>query len=163
MHRYGDLVAIANRSNLINSFCSGIIQTDNHRLYKTPTYHMQRLYAALAGEKALRIESPVPTNAAPDVSATLSANGEMLTLFAVNSGPGAISRPLDLSAFGGERRDAEVWTLADSRRAEEPDVTNSFGAPNRVTVVESQIRARAPKFDYKFPAYSLTVIRWKVK
>ncbi|MGH7139799.1 MAG: carbohydrate binding domain-containing protein, partial [Pirellulales bacterium] len=39
LHRHCDLVEIANRSNLINSFCSGIIQTDNHRLYKTPTYH----------------------------------------------------------------------------------------------------------------------------
>src|SRR5207248_3106533 len=37
LHRHADLVDIANRSNLTNSFCSGIIQTDNHRLYKTPT------------------------------------------------------------------------------------------------------------------------------
>ena len=45
MQRHADLVTIANRSNLINSFCSGIIQTDNHRLYKTPTYYAQQLYA----------------------------------------------------------------------------------------------------------------------
>src|SRR4030042_558201 len=38
LHRYADLVEIANRSNLTNSFCSGIIQTNNFRLYKTPTY-----------------------------------------------------------------------------------------------------------------------------
>src|SRR5207247_2211884 len=48
LHRECDLVEIANRSNLINSFCSGIIQTDNHRLYKTPTYYAQQLYATLA-------------------------------------------------------------------------------------------------------------------
>ena len=54
LHRYGDLVPIANRSNLINSFCSGIIQTDTYRLYVTPTYHAQRLYATLAGDRALR-------------------------------------------------------------------------------------------------------------
>ena len=60
IHRHCDLVAIACRSNLINSFCSGIIQTDNHRLYKTPTYYAQQLYATLAGDRPLRIDSPCP-------------------------------------------------------------------------------------------------------
>jgi len=65
-------VQIACRSNLTNSFCSGCIQTDNHRLYKTPTYHAQKLYATLAGD---RCESmvPVPAQAVPDLSATLTA------------------------------------------------------------------------------------------
>src|SRR5205085_11656511 len=57
LHRHGDLVTIANRSNLTNSFCSGIIQTDRHRLYKTPTYHAQRLYTKLAGTQAPEVES----------------------------------------------------------------------------------------------------------
>ena len=163
MHRNGDLVAIANRSNLINSFCSGIIQTDNDRLYKAPTYHAQQLYATLAGEKALRIDSTLPVNVSPDVSATLSANGDLVTLFAVNSGPNDVTRPMDFSGFGGEGRDAEAWTLADTKRAGEPDVRNSFAAPNRVAVLESKHRATGTKFDYRFPAYSVTVIRWKVK
>jgi alpha-N-arabinofuranosidase len=162
MHRYGDLVTIANRSNLINSFCSGIIQTDNHRLYKTPTYYAQQLYATRAGNKALRIESALPTNTTPDVSATLWEDGNV-TLFAVNSGPKEVTRPIDLSAFGGEGREATVWTLTDTRRAGEPDVTNSFAAPERIVPVESKFTAKATKFDYRFPPYSLTVIRWKVK
>jgi alpha-L-arabinofuranosidase len=124
---------------------------------------MQQLYATLAGDKALRIDSTLPANASPDVSATLSANGEMVTFFAVNSGPKDISRPMDLSAFGGEGRNAEVWTLADSKQSGEPDMINSFAAPNRVTVVESRFRALGTKFDYRFPAYSVTVVRWKVK
>ena len=72
MHRHCDLVQIACRSNLVNSFCSGCIQTDNHRLYKTPTYYAQQLYATLAGDRPLRIDSPLPSNAGPDLSATLS-------------------------------------------------------------------------------------------
>src|ERR1039458_7908587 len=62
LHRQCDLVEIANRSNLINSFCSGIIQTDNHRLYKTPTYYAQQLYATLAGNRPLRVVSALPPN-----------------------------------------------------------------------------------------------------
>jgi alpha-N-arabinofuranosidase len=56
LHRNADLVEIANRSNLSNSFCSGMIQTDNHRLYKTPAYYAQQLYATRAGTNPLKIE-----------------------------------------------------------------------------------------------------------
>src|SRR5204862_5151177 len=73
LHRHCGLVEIANRSNLTNSFCSGIIQTDNHRLYKTPTYYVQQLYSTLAGSRPLRIASGIPADAGPDISATLSS------------------------------------------------------------------------------------------
>jgi alpha-L-arabinofuranosidase len=163
MHRYGDLVTIANRSNLINSFCSGIIQTDNHRLYKTPTYHAQQLYASLAGNKALRLDSAIPTGIAPDMSATLSPNGDVVTLFAVNMNAKELIRPIDLSAFGADGQEVNVWTLTDTKRAKEPDATNSFTTPERIIPVESKYRATASKFDYRFPTYSLTVMQWKVK
>jgi alpha-N-arabinofuranosidase len=162
MHRNCDLVEIANRSNLINSFCSGIIQTDNHRLYKTPTYYAQHLYATLAGDRPLRIESPLSPRLNPDTSATLSADGKMVTLFAVNMGTSDVTRPVDLSLFGESGQEVEVWTLADRKKAGEPDATNSFGEPERVTPVSTRLRARAGKFDHRFPALSLTVLRWKV-
>jgi alpha-N-arabinofuranosidase len=163
MHRHGDLVAIANRSNLINSFCSGIIQTDNHRLYKTPTYHAQRLYSTLAGDRSLKIDSLLPANLAPDISATLSAKGDVLTLFAVNPTRSEIARPIDLGAFGMAGQEAAVWTLADSRKTGEPDVVNDFSNPNRVVVTESTLRTDSAAFTFRFPPLSLTVIRWSVK
>ncbi len=162
MHRHSDLVDIANRSNLTNSFCSGIIQTDNHRLYKTPTYYAQQLYATLAGNKALRVESPLPPSLKPDVSATLSDDGTTLTLFAVNAGPADVTRPLDLSAFGNAGQEVDVWTLADRKAAGEPDVTNGFGDPERVAPVKSRFKAASGQFEYKFPALALTVLRWRV-
>jgi alpha-N-arabinofuranosidase len=163
LHRHADLVTIANRSNLTNSFCSGIIQTDRHRLYKTPTYHAQRLYATLAGTRALAVESPLAAAVAPDVSATLSAPGDVLTLFAVNASTRDVTRPLDLSAFGDGGQEATVWTLADTRRAGEPDVANSFAAPDRVVPVAAKFRAATARFEYRFPALSLTVIQWRVQ
>lgn len=162
MHRNGDLVTIANRSNLINSFCSGIVQTDNHRLYKTPTYYAQQLYATHAGTKALRIESAIPTSLAADISATLSSNGEIVTLFAVNMSPKELLRPVDLSSFSAEGQEAMVWTLTDTKNAGEPDATNNFATPERIMPVGSKYRAASSKFDYRFPAYSLTVIKWRV-
>ncbi len=105
IHRHCDLVAIANRSNLINSFCSGFIQTDNHRLYKTPTYHAQQLYATMAGDRPLRIDSSLPAISVPDLSATMAADGKSVVVFAVNDQRESIERPLDFSAFGLERSD----------------------------------------------------------
>ena len=55
MHRHCDLIEIANRSNLADSFCSGIIQTNGTGLFKTPTYYAQQLYATYAGSQPLRI------------------------------------------------------------------------------------------------------------
>src|SRR5258708_11547378 len=124
LHRHGDSVAIANRSNLTNSFCSGIIQTDNHRLYKTPTYYAQQLYATKAGSKALKIDSPIPASVGLDCSATFSAQEDMITLFAVNQTLEEISRPIDLSAFGDKAQAATIWTLADRKHSGEPDVSN---------------------------------------
>jgi alpha-L-arabinofuranosidase len=161
IHRHCDLVDIANRSNLTTSFCSGIIQSDNHRLYKTPTYYAQQLYATLAGNRPLRIESPMPVSVSPDVSATLSADGKTVTLFAVNSGLHDVSRPLDLTAFGDAVREVEMWTLADRKKAEEPDVTNGFGDPERVAPVSSKLRTESGRFTYRFPGLSLSVLRWK--
>jgi len=162
LHAHCDVVEIANRSNLTNSFCSGIIQTDNHRLYKTPTYYAQQLYATLAGNRPLRIESPAPARQKLDVSATLSADGTTVTLFAVNSGLSDVTRSLDLTAFGDAAQDVEVWTLADGKKAGEPDVTNSFGDPERVAPVASRVKAASGRFDHRFPALTLTVLRWKV-
>jgi alpha-N-arabinofuranosidase len=161
LHRHCDLVAIANRSNLVNSFCSGCIQTDNDRLYKTPTYYAQMLYANMAGDRPLRIDSDLPPEAAPDLSATLSPDGTAVVLMAANESRAAITRPLDFSAFGQGGPIVDVWTLADTRHAGEPDVTNSFAAPERVRPVRSSFVARAARFEYVFPPLSLSVLRWR--
>jgi alpha-N-arabinofuranosidase len=163
LHRHGDFVAIANRSNLTNSFCSGIIQTDNHRIYHTPTYYAQQLYATRAGERALRVESPLSPALAPDVSATLSGNGKVLTLFAVNATLNDVTRPLDLSAFADRVPAATVWTLADAQKAGEPDVANSFAEPERVAPVETRLEGGPARFTCRFPALTLTVMQWKLE
>jgi alpha-N-arabinofuranosidase len=161
LHRESDLVEIANRSNLTNSFCSGIIQTDNHRLYTTPCYYAQQLYATLAGTIPLRLDADLPPEMAPDISATLSSDGRTLTIFAINEALTGVSRKLDLSAFG-PLADAHVWTLTDREHAGSPDVTNSFDHPKRISPVQSTFKAPAPKFTYTFPPLSLTVLQWSV-
>jgi alpha-L-arabinofuranosidase len=162
LHRHGDLVAIACRSNLTNSFCSGCIQTDSHRLYKTPTYYAQQLYATLAGNRPLRIDSSLPAHTAPDLSATLTDQGDAVVLFGVNDGREALARPLDFSAFGNQGQDLQICTLGDTKQTGEPDVSNSFTEPERIAPRQSVFKATAPRFDYIFPPLSLTVLKWRV-
>jgi alpha-N-arabinofuranosidase len=159
LHHQADMVEIANRSNLCNSFCSGIIQTNNHTLYKTPTYYAQQLYATLGGNRPLQIEGTPGV----DLSATLSANGDTVTIFAVNDGLEPITRTLDFSQFGNASQDVKSWVLADSQAAGEPEVANSFAEPERVRVEHVTLNGRAPKFDHRFPPLTLTVIRWEVR
>ncbi len=163
LHRHCDLVTIANRSNIVNSFCSGFIQTDNHRLYKTPTYYAQMLYATMAGDRPLRIDSTMPVLSVPDLSATLSADGKAVVFMAINDRLESIARPLDFSAFGREGQGLDVWTLTDTKHAGEPDVTNGFADPERVVPVRSTFAASSPRFDFAFPPLSLTVLRWAVR
>jgi alpha-N-arabinofuranosidase len=176
LHRNCDLVTIANRSNLTNSFCSGILQTDNHRLYRTPTYWTQWLYAHCAGTQPLKLDSKLPTDLVPDLSATLSADGRKLTIFAVNDSREPVTRTLDLTEFAPDaaevgapsgpaasdpkapRLGLEVSTLADADAAGDPDVTNSFERPDRVAVRSRQETAAGVRSEWTFPALSLTVI-----
>jgi alpha-N-arabinofuranosidase len=162
MHRNADIVEIANRSNMTNSFCSGIIQTDAQGMYKTPTWYAQWLYANLAGTKPLKIDSEIPVDVGLDISATLNDKGDELVLFVINDGTAAASRVLDLSAFGKSGQAVDVWTLADTKKSGEPDATNTFAEPERIKFVQSTTKLDSPKFTYRFPALSLTVIRWKV-
>jgi alpha-N-arabinofuranosidase len=179
LHRHCDAVEIANRSNLINSACSGMIQTDRHRLYKTPAYYAQQLYATLGGTRPLRVEPCAPL----DVSATSSEDGDILTLFVVNPTQHEVPAHVDLSAFGeaaafggtgsvppkggaescGARRAPAariaVWTLADREQAGEPDAANSFADPARVSTVATAVSPGSPRFAYRFPPLSLTVLR----
>jgi len=99
---------------------------------------------------------------APDISATLSADGKAVILFAVNATPAEASRTMDLSAFGRDGQEAAVWTLADRKKAGEPDVANSFADPERVAPVQAALRPATARFTIRFPALSLTVIRWLV-
>ena len=110
--------------------------------------------------RPLKIESDLPPNVGLDLSATLTRAGDAVILFAVNDSLQDIVRPVDFSAFGASGQEVTVQTLADRKHLGEPDVTNSFAEPDRVTPKTSYFKAVGPRFDYRFPALSLTVLEW---
>lgn len=163
MHRHCDAIEIANRSNLADSFCSGVIQTNNHALYKTPTYYVQELYANHAGQTplAVQIDAELPADPAVDTSATLSADGTVLSVFAVNHTGIAQRRTLDLAALAPLAKAVEVRTIMDTLRAGERDAANSWREPDRIRTVSEKITLAGDKLTYEFPPLSVTLLEFR--
>ena len=123
---------------------------------------MQQMYATLAGNRPLKVEPAVAINRLPDLSATLSADGKVVVLLAVNSGLRDAERRLDLTVFGDSAEEIETWTLHDRRHSGEPDAVNSFDDPERVAPDRSRFQAASGRFAYTFPALSVTVMQRRV-
>ena len=95
--RHSNIAEIACRSNMTNSFCSGIIGTRPGGLLKRPSYHVMKLYA----DHALPI--PLATGPAPaglDVIACADEPRQAVCVFAVNTRTEPVSLSLDLAGLG---------------------------------------------------------------
>jgi alpha-L-arabinofuranosidase len=161
--RMGDIVRIANRSNMTNSSNSGILQTGRTGIYLTPTYYAQQAFSTLSGDVALTVD--VAGGEELGVSATRQGAAGEIALFVVNSSSSPETRDVDIAAAladsprGGRRppaRAARVWTLA----AESLDAVNSWCEKTRVAPRESEMPFRGSRVSCTFPPYSLTVMRF---
>jgi alpha-N-arabinofuranosidase len=160
MHRHCDLIEIANRSNLVDSFCSGIIQTNNHGLFKTPAYYAQQLYATHAGRYPLRVsvQGGAAADTALDISATLAATEDRLSLFVVNPSLESHKRSVDLATFLPLAGEADVCTLSDTAKAGQRDAANSWREPDRIRSESAKAAVVEGRLMYEFPPLSLTVL-----
>jgi alpha-L-arabinofuranosidase len=160
MHRHCDLIEIANRSNLVDSFCSGIIQTNNHGLFKTPAYYAQQLYATHAGRYPLRVslDGGAAADTALDISATLAAAEDRLAIFVVNPSLEPHKRSVDLATFLPLAGEADVCTLSDTAKAGQRDAANSWREPARIRSESAKAALVEGRLIYEFPPLSLTVL-----
>jgi alpha-L-arabinofuranosidase len=142
-------VEIAVRSNLANSFCSGIIQTRGGKLFKTPTYYVDQLYSNHSGVWPLCVESEVPSDQL-DISASLSSSGKKAHLFTVNSTLDKISTKVDFSALKEKVNQTKVWTVMETKVQGERDVSNSLEDPVRIRIVKSKFDSGSLNFEYVF-------------
>jgi hypothetical protein len=161
MHRHADAVEIAIRSNLIDSFGSGVILTGPAWLFVAPTYHAQCLYARAAGSYPVRIqhaELDLPWNLQePDLSATLSTDGKTLRLYGVNSTDQEIDVGTTLGGFPRGVRSAQAYVLKDSQGGLTPEVTNTRDEPARVRLFTRRADVKGTRFDLLFAPFSLTL------
>jgi len=157
-HRHADLVKIACRSNMANSYCSGIIQTNNRSVYGTPAWHVAKLYAEHGGVHPLVVDTLAPMLDL-DVSANLSADGRSLSLIVVNPQGRSVTKAVTVAAFAHVEPTATVWTIADADQARDPEATHSFDRPERIAARSSTLSGVDKKFSYTFPPYSVTLIQ----
>ncbi|MEK7398756.1 MAG: alpha-L-arabinofuranosidase C-terminal domain-containing protein [Candidatus Poribacteria bacterium] len=155
-HRLGDSVKIANRSNMTNSCCSGVLQTNQKgEIYFTPCYFVQMAYANFSGDRALKIYND--ENDPLDISATLKDGNGDIALFAVNYLDTPLQRSMDVSDMGISDNLIQTWTLSGNSL----DDLNSFQEKDRVSPNDSMVELKGNTLEYEFPPYSVTVLRLK--
>lgn len=166
LHRFSDLVEIANRSNLVDSFGSGAIQTGYGWLYFTPSYYAQQLYQRAASSFPLKIAHSSSLSfylQEPDLDATLSADHKTLRIYAVNSTPDRRSMAIRLHPQLGVVRTAKEFILADSTPNPDSEAMNSRVHPFRVHVTARACRIEGSKFTYEFHPFSLTLLELQLQ
>jgi alpha-N-arabinofuranosidase len=145
--RNGDLIRIANRSNLANSMFSGGIQTTATDIYFTPAYYVQKLYSTVSGQVAVKVEAD---SSGLDIAGTMETNGRRFMVWVVNPLPNPIESAVSLDGIGVP---ASIRRLTIT--ASEQTAVNSFEKKDNVAPVEESVRPAAT-LRQEFSAYSVT-------
>jgi alpha-L-arabinofuranosidase len=153
--RLGNMIKIANRSNMTNSCNSGVIQTKQSDIYFTPCYYVQKAYANLAGDIALEIEADA--DEVLDTSATQRQKDGEIALFVVNYSGDAQTRKIDVSDLNVTNNWVNIWMLSGNSLED----VNSFQKKDCVAPKEYIMGFKSREFEYDFPPYSVTVLRFK--
>jgi alpha-N-arabinofuranosidase len=149
--RHSDRVKIACRSNLANSFCGAIIETNPEAVLKRASYYVMQLYATHQLPIPLRVQS----NGDVDVCACASEDRNTVVAFVVNSK----TEPIHCNiAFDGLRVSPKwISVLADRLDARQTDVMNHWNVPERVTTMTSAVTGN----EITLPALSVCAIECK--
>lgn len=161
MHRYADLIEIANVSNFSHSFAGGQIQPGPGYLYTIPDYSAQMLYQRAAGSFPVQLDRGSPLSfylREPDLDATLSADGKTLRIYSVNSTPDVKTINLVLSQNLGSIATAESYVVSDTSTEPDSEAMNSPDDPHRVSTRTKKLTLSGTKFDYGFAPFSITLL-----
>ncbi len=151
LHRHSDIVTIACRSNMTNSFGSGMIQSEPYGILKTPGYYVMKLYAEHSKPVPLTVES-APEGI--DVSACRTDNGRSLTIFAVNMKQEPVEITLDL---GGKFTPSSGEVVCDTQDMRQLELMNHWENPDRVRTVKLSVTGKT----ITLPALSASAIDCK--
>ena len=161
VQRRADLVEIANRSNFADSFGSGFVITGPGWIYESPAYYVQELYARAAGGYLLRLERSSKAEwqlREPDLSASLSADGKLVRLYAVNPTPAPLTTHFNLEGFPARVAGGRIYTLEDHHHAGTAEVMNSRDDPQRISIISRPAEFRENQFDFTFEPFTVTLL-----
>jgi alpha-L-arabinofuranosidase len=159
--RMSDRVTMANVSGMINAI--GMIFTSDHAMFLQPTYFAMKLYSRECGSQALacKVESPTFSSTkfkdVPylDVAATLDDDRKKLVITAVNRHR---SQQIEAKLTINNKTLASKATLFEINGAS-PEIENSFSEPGNVGIIQKEFAKAGEKFDYVFPAHSITLLQ----
>ena len=161
LHRYSDLVEIANLSNLSDSLGGGQLQPGPGWLYKIPSYDTQSLYQRAAGSFPLGVERSSTLTfylREPDLDATLSADRKMLRIYGVNSTPEPRTVKFTLPSSFGPVETAEVFVVADTNFVADSEAMNSRDDPHRVALQRKKADLSGREFEHRFAPFAVTLL-----
>ena len=136
LHRYSNVVDLACRSNMTNSFGSGMIQTNPAGLYLTPSYYVMKLYAEHSKPLPVKVAGTVE---GVDFSACASEKKDTVCVFAVNTSSEPMRIRLNLGEYGADYRPIGGEVVCDTADRRQPDLMNHFNAPDRVRTVDMTV------------------------
>ena len=152
---------IANRSNFADSFGSGFVLTGPGWIYESPAYYAQEMYARAAGAYPLRIERSSKLAwhlQEPDLSASVSADGKKLRIYAVNSTLDPLPRNFQLDGFKAGVAGGTVLTLEDHAHAGTSEVMNSRDNPQRISLRSRPAELQGTQFEFTFSPLTITLL-----
>jgi len=166
LHRYADLVEVANISNLSHSFGGGQLQPGPGYLYKIPDYFAQLLYQRAAGSYALKLtrNGTLPFYLQePDLNANLSADGRMLRIYSVNSTPLIRKVKFRLSSNIGVARSGEELVLGDTDQIPDSEAMNTPDHPNRISLRARKLNVSGLSFEHEFAPFTVTLLEFQLR
>jgi alpha-L-arabinofuranosidase len=161
MHRYSDLIEIANLSNFSTSFAGGQLQTGPGWLYKIPSYSAQGLYQRAAGSFPLKIDRASSLSfylQEPDLDATLSPDGKTLRIYGVNSTAETRKVKFHLNPSLGSVQAGEAHVLGTSGPTPDSEAMNSHDEPNNISVKTQKANVSGAEFEYGFAPFTVTLL-----
>ena len=161
LQRFADLVEIAVRSNLADSFGSGILVPGPGWLYLSPTYYAEKLYSRAAGTFPLTVErdSGLPWQfQEPDLSATASQDGASLRIYSVNSTARDLRVRVRLEDFAVRDWGGTAYVLGDREQHLESEAMNGPDDPGRLAVRAEPMEVHGERFEVRFAPYTLTLL-----
>jgi alpha-L-arabinofuranosidase len=94
----------------------------------------------------------------PDLSASVSADGKKLRIYAVNATADPLTRNFHLDGFTAPVAGGSVVTLEDHAHAGTAEVMNSRDNPERISLRSEAARLGGSQFAFTFPPLTVTLL-----
>ncbi len=138
-----------------------MIWFNNLQSYGTPNYYVQKLFSNNKGTDLITITKDGKAVTGQNdlfASAVKDVNSKEVILKIVNTSASAQNVSIDVNGAKLDTKGTAIILKGDGINDE-----NSFDAPMKISPKESEFKVKGSQVQYDFPAYSVTVLKIKMK